>query len=51
VTEPTTVAEPLVVEEAEAKRGYAGQNVPRKEDKSAPSTSRRRWSIPECSAR
>jgi 2-furoyl-CoA dehydrogenase large subunit len=33
VTEPTTVAEPVVVEEAEAKRGYAGQNVPRKEDK------------------
>ena len=33
MTEPTTVAEPIVVEEAETKRGYAGQNVPRKEDK------------------
>jgi len=33
VTEPTTVAEPIVVEEAETTRGYAGQNVPRKEDK------------------
>jgi 2-furoyl-CoA dehydrogenase large subunit len=32
VTE-TTVAEPLVVEQAETKPGYAGQNVPRKEDK------------------
>ena len=29
----TTVAEPVVVEEQEAKPGYAGQNVPRKEDK------------------
>ena len=33
MTETTTVAEPVVVEEGEAKRGYAGQNVPRKEDK------------------
>src|SRR6478609_5088186 len=29
----TTVAEPLVVEQTETKPGYAGQNVPRKEDK------------------
>jgi CO/xanthine dehydrogenase Mo-binding subunit len=29
----TTVAEPVVVEETETKPGYAGQNVPRKEDK------------------
>jgi CO/xanthine dehydrogenase Mo-binding subunit len=29
----TTVAEPVVVEQAETKPGYAGQNVPRKEDK------------------
>jgi len=33
VTETTTVVEPVVVEEAEPKRGYAGQNVPRKEDR------------------
>src|SRR6266508_4513439 len=34
MTETTvTPAEPLVVEETEEKRGWAGQNVPRKEDK------------------
>ena len=33
MTETTTVAEPLVVEQTETKPGYAGQNVPRKEDK------------------
>jgi 2-furoyl-CoA dehydrogenase large subunit len=33
VSETTTVAEPLVVEQTETKPGYAGQNVPRKEDK------------------
>ena len=29
----TTVTEPIVVEEQETRPGYAGQNVPRKEDK------------------
>src|SRR5205807_630974 len=29
----TTVTEPIVVEETETKPGYAGQSVPRKEDK------------------
>ena len=29
----TTVAEPLVVERTETKPGYAGQSVPRKEDR------------------
>ena len=33
VSETTTVAEPIVVEQTETKPGYAGQNVPRKEDK------------------
>jgi CO/xanthine dehydrogenase Mo-binding subunit len=35
VTETTTVspAQPLVVEEGEAQRGFIGTNVPRKEDK------------------
>ena len=33
MTETTTVAEPIVVEEGETRPGYAGQNVPRKEDK------------------
>src|SRR5207237_9494382 len=34
MTETTVApAEPIVVEEGEAKRGWAGQNVPRKEDK------------------
>ena len=33
VSETTTVAEPLVVEQTETKPGYAGQSVPRKEDK------------------
>jgi len=33
VSETTTLPEPVVIEEAEPKRGYAGQNVPRKEDK------------------
>ena len=33
MSETTTVAEPLVVEEAETKPGFAGQNVPRKEDR------------------
>jgi CO/xanthine dehydrogenase Mo-binding subunit len=33
VSETTTVAEPLVVEREETRRGFVGQNVPRKEDK------------------
>jgi CO/xanthine dehydrogenase Mo-binding subunit len=33
VTETTTVAEPVVVEQEETRRGYAGENVPRKEDR------------------
>src|ERR1700741_5662257 len=33
MTEPTTVVEPIVVEETEDKPGYAGQSVPRKEDR------------------
>src|SRR5439155_23402951 len=33
MSETTTVTEPIVVEEGETRPGYAGQNVPRKEDK------------------
>ena len=33
MSESTTVSEPIVVEEQETKPGFAGQNVPRKEDK------------------
>ena len=33
MSETTTVSEPIVVEEQETKPGFAGQNVPRKEDK------------------
>ncbi len=33
MTETTTAPEPVIVEEVETRRGWAGQNVPRKEDK------------------
>ncbi len=33
MTETTTVAEPVVVEKTETKPGYAGQSIPRKEDR------------------